>query len=113
MGAISNRFGLPGVEGPVRDWTAYHPATVQAPPIYWRPVWHVNNLVYQGGVAILKRDSLTGGGFIPVRDGFAGKQNNVWLNYSTPVSSQVGGGALPKRPNFLTRLFGGAIGPSQ
>ena len=110
---LHNRFGLPGVEGPVRDWSSYHPVAVQSAPEWWRPVWRVGHLVYQAGVPVLKRDSISGGGFIPIKDSFAGKQNNVWLNYETPVSSQVGGGALPKRVNFLTRLFGGAIGPSQ
>ena len=113
MGIVSNQFGMPGEEGPVRDWAKFHPVAVQSAPARYRPVWHVDHLVFQAGVPVLRRDSLTGGGFLPMKDGFAGKQNNVWLNYTTPVSSQVGGGALPSRPNFLTRLLGGAIGPSQ
>ena len=36
MGLISNRFGTPGIEGPVRDWASYHPVAVQAAPEWWR-----------------------------------------------------------------------------
>jgi len=99
--------------GPAPNRWSAHPVDMQQAPARYRPVWHVNHLVYEGGVPVLKRSSLTGGGFLPLKDGYAGKQNNVWLNYSTPVVPTLGSGALPKRPNFLTRLFGGAVGPSQ
>lgn len=106
-------FGSPGIEGPVRDWASYHPAVAQQPPARYRPTWHVGHLVYQGGVPILKRSSLTGGGFYPVRDGFAGREAPGTQPYVTPVSSMMGSGTMPSRPNFLTRLFGGASGPNQ
>lgn len=85
------------------------PASPQFAPAFYRPVWHVGHLVYQGGVPMGKASSLTGGGFLPMKDGYAGREGNGWQAYSTPVTSQVGGGSLPSRPNFLTALFGGRI----
>lgn len=86
------------------------PASPQMAPLYYRPVWHVGHLVYQGGIPMLKRSSMTGGGFIPVRQ-WRGKSAPAMQPYATPVSSYVGGGQIPARPNFLTALFGGAQGP--
>ncbi len=101
------------------DWTPHHPAISQRAPLLWRPVWHVGHLVYQGGVPILKRSSMTGGGFIPHKAGQAsflatrGKEGPGWQPYATPISSMTGSGFAPDRPNFLTRLFGGAKGYNQ
>lgn len=106
-------FGQPGIEGPVRDWASYDPADSQQAPTRYRPVWHVGHLVFKGGVPDLKRASMVGGGFIPIKDGFAGKTGSAWQEYATPVSSMVGPGTMPSRPNFLTRLFGGARGTNQ
>ncbi len=83
------------------------PASPQMVPFYWRPEWYVGHLVYQGGVPVLKASSLTGGGFLPMRDGFAGKFTPSYQDYQTPLTSQVGSGTMPSRPNFLTMLFGG------
>ena len=58
-----------------------HPVAKQQPPRYWRPIWHVGHLVYQGGNPILKRSSLTGGGFLPMRD-LAGKEQPGWQPYA-------------------------------
>jgi hypothetical protein len=104
--------------GPVKD---PHDELVahQYAPAFYRPVWHVGHLVYQGGIPRLKRSSMTGGGFIP-----AGRQLTVglptrghespsWQPYATPVSSISGSGITPSRPNFLTRLFGGMLGRNQ
>jgi len=104
--------------GPVRDWSTHHPGTMQQPPLWWRPVWRVGHLVYQGGNPILKRSSMTGGGFIPHKPGqmglaTRGREQPSWQPYATPISSMMGSGTMPSRPNFLTRLFGGAIGPNQ
>jgi hypothetical protein len=84
----------------------YHPIDAQAPPSRWRPQWRVGHLVYQGGNPLLKRSSLTGSGFIPMRS-LAGREQPMWQPYVTPVSSQVGAGFAPARPNFLSRLAGG------
>lgn len=86
------------------------PASPQTTPLYYRPVWHVGHFVYQGGVPKLKRSSMTGGGFIPVRQ-WRGKEPPSIQPYATPVGSFVGGGKVPDRPNFLTALFGGKTGP--
>jgi hypothetical protein len=86
------------------------PASPQQAPLYYRPVWHVGHLVYQGGIPKLKRSSMTGGGFIPVRQ-WAGREPPSIQPYATPVTSMTGGGKIPDRPNFLSALFGGAVGP--
>jgi len=91
----------------------YEPGTYQHTPLYYRPVWHVGHLVYQGGVPFLKTSSMAGGGFIPYRDGYAGKEPPAWQGYATPLSSMVGGGSMPRRPNFLMRLLGGAVTTGQ
>jgi hypothetical protein len=83
-----------------------HPVAKQQPPLFWRPIWHVAHLVYQGGNPILKRSSLAGGGFLPQRD-LAGKEQPGWQPYATPVISAVGSGFLASRVNFLTALSGG------
>lgn len=104
--------------GPVKDPHDELVAQQYAPALY-RPVWHVEHLVYQGGNPRLKRSSMTGGGFIP-----AGRQLLVglptrghempsWQPYATPVVSMTGPGFAPSRPNFLTRLLGGVLGRSQ
>lgn len=85
------------------------PASPQQAPLYWRPEWKVGHLVYQGGVPILKASSMTGGGFLPVRQ-WRGKEPPSIQPYATPVGSMVGGGLLPSRPNFLTSLLNGTIG---
>ena len=107
----------PGI-GPVKD---PHDEIVanQYAPMWYRPVWHVGHLVYQGGVPRLKRSSMTGGGFIPagrqILLGLStrGKEAPSWQPYATPVNSMTGSGFIPSRPNFLTRLFGGAVGSNQ
>lgn len=93
-------------------WSTHNPIAAQMAPVYWRPVWHVGHLVYQGGVPMLRRSSQTGGGFLPMKD-YAGHEGPSWQPYATPVTSSVGSGALPSRPNFLTALFGGAVGSNQ
>lgn len=93
-------------------WSTHNPIAAQEAPEYYRPVWHVGHLVYQGGVPALRRASLTGGGFIYERD-YAGREGPSWQPYATPVTSQVGSGTLPSRANFLTALFGGAVGANQ
>jgi hypothetical protein len=87
--------------------------TPQHAPRYYRPVWHVGHLVYQGGIPLLPDAPINGGGFLPAKDGYRGKEGNAWWLYSSPVTSQVGGGSLPARPNFLTALFGGRITTGQ
>lgn len=94
-------------------WDTHNPIAAQEAPQFYRPVWHVGHLVYQGGVPALRRSSQTGGGFIPVHDGYAGREPPSWQPYATPVTSQVGSGQLPSRSNFLTALFGGAVGSNQ
>ena len=104
--------------GPVKD---PHDELVAAQwaPSWYRPVWHVEHLVYQGGYPRLKRASLTGSGFIPagrqIMMGLPtrGMEQPGWQPYATPISSMSGSGFTPSRPNFLTRLFGGALGRSQ
>lgn len=92
---------------PVGDWTTHRPVADQRAPLYWRPVWHVGHLVFQGGIPTLKRSSLTGGGFLPMKD-LAGREAPSWQPYATPISSQTGGGFTPARPNFTQALAGGA-----
>jgi hypothetical protein len=77
----------------------------QALPAYYRPVWHVGHLVYQGGIPRLKASSSTGGGFLPLRD-LAGREQPSWQPYATPISSAIGSGVFPQRPNFLSPLGG-------
>lgn len=89
-----------------------HPAADQALPSRWRPIWHVGHLVFQGGVPILKRSSMTGGGFIPARS-FAGREAPSWQPYATPVSSALGPGFFASRPPFLTPLAGSSPPGSQ
>lgn len=93
-------------------WATHNPIAAQEAPQYYRPVWHVGHLVYQGGVPMLRRSSQTGGGFLYQRMP-RGREGPSWQPYATPVSSQVGSGSLPSRSNFLTALFGGAVGPNQ
>lgn len=81
-------------------------ASMQAPPALFRPVWHVGHLVYKGGVPDIPRASLTGSGFLPQK-AIGGRRAPSWQPYVTPVSSAVGGGAIPSRPNFLQPLSGG------
>jgi hypothetical protein len=85
----------------------------QQAPLYWRPEWYVGHLVYQGGIPYLPRSPLNGSGFIPYRDGYAGKEAPSWQPYATPYSSMVGAGSLPARPNFLMRLLGGLVTTGQ
>lgn len=97
----------------------YQGVAQQFAPSWYQPVWHVGHLVYKGGIPSLKRASLTGGGFIPagrqVMLGLPtrGHEGPSWQPYATPVSSQSGSGFTPSRPNFLTALFGGAVGSNQ
>lgn len=85
----------------------HHPVADQSAPQLYRPVWHVGHLVYQGGNPKLKRSSLTGGGFIPMRDPPMGHEMPSWQPYATPVASAIGSGFFASRPNFLTPLGGG------
>lgn len=109
----------PIAPGPVDGFWTHHPIAHQAAPAWYRPVWHVGHLVYQGGVPILKRSSMTGGGFIPRKMGqpaglaTRGHEAPSLQPYATPVSSMTGSGFAASRPNFLTRLFGGALGRNQ
>ena len=111
---MSRALGL----GPVKDPHDQLVASQYAPSWY-RPVWHVGHLVYQGGIPKLKRSSLTGGGFIPAGRQILiglptrGEEGPSWQPYATPVNSMTGSGFTPSRPNFLTRLFGGAVGANQ
>jgi hypothetical protein len=104
--------------GPVRD-PADQIVAHQWEPSWYRPVWHVGHLVYQGGIPNLKQSSMTGGGFIPAGRQILvglptrGHESPSWQPYATPVNSMTGSGFAPARPNFLTRLFGGAIGSNQ
>jgi hypothetical protein len=91
-------------------WVTHHPIADQQPPALYKPVWHVNHLVYQGGVPRLKQASLTGGGFLPMRD-FAGREAPSWQPYATPVVSQIGAGFFPARSNFLQPLSGAQTVP--
>lgn len=95
-----------------QGWETHAPIAAQQAPLWYRPVWHSGHLVFQGGVPNLKRSSLTGGGFIYKRDLF-GKEGPSWQPYATPLSSMAGSGIVPRRANFLTALFGGAVGPNQ
>lgn len=88
-------------------WQAMAAETRQEAPLYYRPVWHVNHLVYQGGNPKLKRSSLTGGGFIPQRS-LAGKEAPSWKPFTPTLVSTTGGGLVPSRPNFLLALASGA-----
>lgn len=91
----------------------FEPASPQQAPLLYRPVWHVGHLVYQGGVPYLKQSALNGGGFIPYANAPRGKEQPFWQPYVTPVSSMAGGGSMPSRPNFLTRLLGGNVTKGQ
>ena len=101
MGAI--RYHRPVVYPPP---AATSLASDQWAPLNWRPEWRVAHLVFQGGVPVLKTSSMTGGGFMPVKQ-FAGRQAPLTQPYVTPLSSIAAGGFVPARPNFLQRLFGG------
>ena len=92
---------------------ALDPRSQQHLPLYYRPVWEVGHLVYQGGIPFLPPAPLNGGGFIPYRSPPAGKEAPGWQNYVTPISSAVGGGSMPSRPNFLMRLLGGLTSSGQ
>lgn len=81
------------------------PVANQYVPLYFRPRWHVEHLVYQGGNPKLPVSSMTGGGFLPQKD-LAGREAPSWQPYATPVSSLFGGGVLASRPNFLQPLVG-------
>lgn len=87
--------------------------TVQHLPLYYRPVWHVGHLVYQGGFPFLPPAPVNGGGFFPKQDAYRGNEGGAFQNYVTPINSAVGGGSLPSRPNFLTRLLGGLFSQGQ
>jgi hypothetical protein len=87
-------------------FASHHPVADQSEPLFYRPVWHVNHLVFQGGNPRLKRQSMTGGGFLPMKD-FAGHEQPSWQPYATPVASALGSGFFPSRPNFLQPLLGG------
>ena len=116
-GSSRGRFRFNGM-GPVKD---PHDELVaqQWAPTWYRPVWHVEHLVYKGGNPSLKRSSMTGGGFIPAGRQILlglptrGMEMPSWQPYATPISSMSGSGFTPARPNFLQRLFGGAVGRSQ
>lgn len=95
-----------------QGWATHNAIAAQQAPTYYRPVWHVGHLVFQGGVPNLKRSSMTGGGFIYQR-GYRGHEGPSIQPYATPVSSASGSGFTPSRPNFLTALFGGRNGPNQ
>ena len=101
---MSRNVGL----GPVKD-PADELVAQQWEPAWFRPVWHVEHLVYKGGIPSLKRSSMTGGGFLPVRQ-WRGKEPPSLQPYATPVTSVVGGGVMPNRPNFLTSLLNGTVG---
>jgi hypothetical protein len=88
-----------------RALVAHKPQADQSPPVDYRPVWHVGHLVYQGGVPRLKASSLTGGGFLPMRD-LAGKEAPSWQPQAYPIGDFLGGGAIPSRPAFLQPLSG-------
>lgn len=94
-------------QGAIAPFGTHNPAAHQSPPSIWRPIWHVGHLVFQGGIPRLKQQSMTGGGFFPVKD-FAGREQPSWSPYATPISSQIGGGFFASRPNFLQPLAGGA-----
>lgn len=83
----------------------HHPIDHQGAPTRFRPSWYVPQLVYQSGVPNLPHASLTGGGFLPQKNLY-GRQAPGWQPYVQPVTSGVGGGSFPSRPNFLTRLLG-------
>ncbi len=83
----------------------HNPIADQGPPAYYRPVWHVGHLVFQEGIPRLKASSLTGGGFLPMRD-LAGHEQPGWQPFAIPMGSAIGGGALPSRPPFTTLLGG-------
>lgn len=107
-----------GAMGPVKDPHDELIAHQYAPSLY-RPVWHVGHLVFQGGNPNLKQSSMTGGGFIPagrqILSGLPtrGHESPSWQPYATRVGSMTGSGFTPARSNFLTRLFGGAVGRNQ
>lgn len=82
-------------------------------PRYYRPVWHPGHLVYQGGVPFLPPSPVNGGGFFPKQDAYRGNEGAAMQTYATPVSSVVGAGSLPSRPNFLMRLLGGLFSQGQ
>ena len=111
---MSRNVGL----GPVKD-PADELVAQQWEPAWFRPVWHVENLVSKGGIPALKRSSMTGGGFIPAGRQILiglptrGEEGPSWQPYATPVNSMTGSGFAPSRPNFLSRLFGGALGSNQ
>ena len=86
--------------------TSHNPIADQQVPAFFRPVWHVGHLVFQGGNPRLKMSSMTGGGFLPRKD-FAGHELPSWQQYATPVASTLGSGFFASRPNFLTALSGG------
>lgn len=98
-----------------RPVTAIPPiVTSPASPLYapqrWRPEWLIENLVYQGGVPMLPRSSVTGGGFIPERTFYA-TEPAIWSAYATPVSAVLGGGFLPSRPYGTAPLANNTAAP--
>jgi hypothetical protein len=90
-------------------YQGHGPLAQQSPPIRWRPEWLVGHLVFQGGNPRLKQSSMTGGGFIALGNAPRGRQQPSTQTYATPVSSAVGGGNVPSRPNYTTGLLGGAV----
>lgn len=87
-------------------WTPHHPIDHLTAPTRNRPSWYVPMLVFQGGTPNLSRSSWAGGGFLPMKT-LRGRETPGWQPYAQPLASQVGGGMVPTRPNFLTALLGG------
>lgn len=71
-----------------------------------RPQWYAGYLVFQNGVPMLKRSSLTGGGVIYPKD-WTGNFQPVVVVHTSPTTSLTGPGSVPSRFPFLTSLFGG------
>ena len=81
------------------------PAAMLGAPTKWLPIWTVPHLVYKAGNPSLPPAAINGGGFIPFASPPRGREMPLTMDYATPVSSAVGGGQEPARPNFLTALL--------
>lgn len=73
------------------------------------PEWQVGYLLFQNGMAHLKRSSMTGGGQIYARD-YVGNFQPVIVLHSGPTTPLLGGGILPSQMPYLTSLYSNPSG---
>lgn len=68
------------------------------------PQWYVGYLTFRDGKTLLKRSSMTGGGFIYAKD-YSGNFQPVIVVHRGPSVSLTGGGILPQHMPGLTSLY--------